>query len=171
MTEADDGLHFLPFFLKEPIYSIKEPSFSPGQAETKPDLSNIPVLGGNKKKVLILVEENHTAFISQTNEQLLQNILNAVALSLEDVALINLKNVPFEPAMLPEILKNIPFQIFISFGAEPDAWPISNFFVKYTVSSDDTRRKFLLADSLNDLRQDPLKKKKLWQSLQELFLG
>lgn len=176
--EAEKNHNFLPFFFQEPVYVVKEPEpfvYNPGpQDETHhaPAIEEVPVKGENKKEILVLVEEKNTEFISAANEQLLTKILQAVHLAMDDIALVNLSNIKsFPPSHIAEALEKIPFNTLISFGPVVKEWPVSNFFSKYMVNTDDTNRNILLADTLDELATDLQKKKSLWQCLQKLFSG
>lgn len=172
--EAENNPGFLPFFFQEPVYVINEPeSFNTEpQDETHfaPTIEEISVKGENKKEILVLVQEKNTEFISPANEQLLIKILQAVKLSMDDIALVNLSNITsLPPSHIAEALEKIPFHTLISFGAVVKEWSVSNFFSKYMVNTDDTNRNILLADTLDELASDLQKKRSLWQCLQKLF--
>lgn len=174
--EAENNRSFLPFFFQEPVYVVNEPEsfiYNPGPQDETPDspaIEEIPVKGANKKEILVLVEEKDNEFISSENEQLLAKILQAVKLAMDDIALVNLSRTSFPPSHVAEALEKIPFHKLISFGPVVKEWPVSNFFSKYMVSTDDAGRNILFADTLGDLATDPQKKRSLWQCLQQLFL-
>lgn len=176
MEEKSD-LQFLPLFISEPVYAIDEPipivteTFPPSKAPVLPIVEKVPMLGDNNKLILVLVDEDHIEFISQPDQALLHNILKAVHLSPQDIALVNVRKIQLESSLIPQALENIPFHTLISFGAQVAGWSLCNYFSKYAVSTEDANRKILLADRLSEIANDPPKKKRLWQCLQQLFAG
>ena len=135
---------FLPLFINEEIYLLDD-------SQTKQD----PVfLGGNKKEVLILVSNPTVAFLSATEDELLQKILLSVELTYDDVAILNVAK---------SDIKEIDFGKVLSFGVTVQ--PQSN---SYQVEEIDGKQ-WLLVDSLPDIAQDRSKKKLLWEHLQQLF--
>lgn len=175
--EEKSSMNFLPLFINEPIYVVDEPApfFTetvPQQKEpVEPIVEKIPIMGDNHKHILVLVAEDQVEFISQPDQILLHNILKAMHLSPQDIALVNLRNIPFDSTLFPKLLESIPFRTLLSFGALVADWSVCNFFSKYTVKTDDANRKLLLADRLSELANDPQKKKRLWLCLQQLFVG
>lgn len=175
--EEKNNLHFLPLFISESVYIIEEPApfftetLTQNKADATPLAEKIPTLGDNVKHILVLVDEEHTEFISQQDQVLLHNILKAVHLSLQDIALVNVSKIPLASTLLPQALDRLPFHTLISFGAQVAGWTLCNYFSKYTVTFDDAKRKILLADQLSELANDPYKKKRLWLCLQQLFTG
>lgn len=175
--EEKNNLHFLPLFISEPIYVIDEPPPSSAEILTQhKELSvssaeKIPVLGDNIKHILVLVEEEQAAYISQQDQVLLHNILKAVQLSPQDIALLNVRKIPLASSLIPQALDQLHFHTLISFGAHISGWPLCNYFKEYAVTSDDANRKILFADPLRELANDPNKKKRLWLCLQALFTG
>ncbi len=164
MTEDN---RFLPFFLREPIYVVTEPEKVPVENA----LLRLPVAGFGKKDVLALVYEPEHTFLAPADQALLEKILQAVRLSTDDIALVN-----WHPAQadlqagkaLDPYLPPQQYQTTIVFGEVPP-WSQSNFFEAYKVRNNGTQR-FLQANSLATLTEDPAQKIRFWKCLQQLFL-
>ncbi len=168
MIDQNDA--FLPFFFQEPVYLVPDPIDSTlVEANPNEHSEDSPIytpLGGNKKQILLLVEEVGEQYISQPNRELLEKILQSVQLSLDDVYLVNVLQ-----AEAPDSVEGgIKFYTCISFGMPPEAWQFCNFFKKYEVDRDNNGQAYLWADSLTEIAEDVEKKKLLWLSLKSLFL-
>ncbi|MEM8969312.1 MAG: hypothetical protein AAGE93_23040 [Bacteroidota bacterium] len=152
----DSNPAFLPFFFQEPIYIANE---------TTEGTAYQP-LGNNMWRVLVLVDESDVSHLSQESKQLLEKILQAVQLSLDDICLVNIQQAP-EPNRVEFELE---YSYYITFGMPPEAWQFNSFSKKYVVDKDDTGKAYLWADSLIEIASDVEKKKALWISLKTLFL-
>ncbi|MEM9831169.1 MAG: hypothetical protein AAF944_11065 [Bacteroidota bacterium] len=152
----DSDLTFLPFFFQESIYLVDE---------TLADTTYQP-LGANLRKVLVLVDEPDALHLSEVSKQLLEKILQAVQLSLDDICLVNVQQAP-EP---DRIAQELAYSYCLSFGMPPEAWQFNSFSKKYSVDRDNTGRAYLWADSLVEIAHDIDKKKALWLNLKTLFL-
>ncbi len=177
--EEDQDLGFLHLLITEPVYVPEEPACEHIIAALQDDKAaaapleeptiELAAMGENRKKILALVEEDGDGPIRQENLQLLINILKSVHLSIDDIRLVNIAQNNITPDALIRALEKTSFTTLISFGATVPAWPICRYFTKYAVSTDDTDRQILLADTLQQLADDPYKKKSLWICLQKLF--
>ena len=165
MTENN---RFLPFFLREPVYVVPEPEKLP----VEPEASTLPVAGVGKEGILVLVYEPEHAFLSPTDQTFLNKILQAVSLLTEDIALVNWHAAQADlqaGLALDQRLPDQPYATTIVFGAVPRPWSRSNFFEAYVVKSSETQR-FLQANSLDAMAQNPTLKARFWKCLQQLFL-
>jgi len=168
MTDQDTA--FLPFFFQEPVYLVSDPinpiSDDVNLSEPPSDSPTYTPLGENKRQILLLVEEVEEHYISPSNRELLEKILQSVQLTLDDVNVVNVAQAPTPDLVASEMV----FSTCISFGMPPEAWQFCNFFKKYEVDRDDNGQAYLWADSLTEIAEDVEKKKLLWLSLKSLFL-
>lgn len=151
----ESNVDFLPFFFQEPVYVV---------SETQEETTYQP-LGGNRCKILLLVEEPEIIHVSDSGKELLEKILLALKLSFEDVCLVNVSQCKAPD----QLASKLDFKTCLSFGMPPEAWQFSNFSRKYEVIKDESERAFLWADPLSEIATDVEKKKSLWLSLKTLF--
>jgi hypothetical protein len=178
---------FLPHFLNENIYLVKEnmevyshkdSDLSSEKNNSTPAIkqeekvesraissSDIKFKGKNLKKILLVVDQPTKDFIIPEEEVFLKRILTAVKLSSDDVAIVNLQNL--EKNQIGNLL-DFDFAKLITFGVENDNF-ISGDIPLYDISNINDR-KILKADSLDMIQKDQKKKAKLWEILQKLFL-
>lgn len=168
-----EDLNFLPHFIKEEIYIIKDNVTTEQVQETQssPTLSseaNEPVAeyvkadplkfkGKNLKNVVILVPE-----VIEEEIEFLQKILGAVKFTLDDCALVSLA----ENTELTQ-LDEISPKVILAFGINKDKYSLPATL--YEISSE-SELKTLKADGLSSISTDNTKKKQLWEALQDLFL-
>ncbi len=174
----------LKLFFKEDIYLIKEKDAStklPETAISKPDEANnqsttTPVVeepapvaapkllaykGGNAKGIALIITDDANEFLNTTDESLLLNILKAIGLSLEDVAIINQHKSGIEWP------KQLVFNKAIVFGILPSTYDFTS--ENYHIQKKENTQ-WLFSDSLFSLGADKVLKGKLWGKLQELFI-
>lgn len=156
---------FLSLFLNESVYIVDEPE---PLESTEPELPEIQYKGQNKQKILIMVYDEKEEFLSEKDEAFLLKVLQAVQLTINDIALVNCQNLE-DPANNFTALNNISYKTLISFGEIPEALPFSKYLVKYQLNTDEQNRVYLQADALKDIARDRTKKQLLWKNLQEIF--
>lgn len=125
-------------------------------------------LGKNEKNILIIVSEKEATFLPDDMLQFLVGILSACKLSLADVALTNeTVNPGLDYQKLQDIFKP---RVIIFFGVDPVTLSFPLSFPQYQLQSYN-RQTYLSAPSLQILANNIDEKKKLWASLQKLFLS
>ncbi len=172
--------NYLKFLITEDVYVIDESSADltkQGNSKAENDepgvvnepvseaySKNIPFKGNNTSAILILNHEKDVEFISEQDMAFLKNILSAVKLDIEHVALVNLAKLELD---LDAIIKELKPNTVIGFG-------VAHIEQLKTISlyevSTQQEHKMLLADNLKHIESDKSKKKALWEGLQELFL-
>lgn len=158
--QPEEGEKILPVLLMQSIYLVEE-----GEQAIK-------YLGNNKKNVLILIDNDPFDFLSEKEEMLLikgkekKSILEALSLSLEDIAMVNLAKSPVKS------FKDIQMQFHpervLAFGIHlrkaglqmdaPDYVPLSL-----------PDCKIVFSESLDVISGNDAKKKVLWLALQKMF--
>lgn len=178
-TERPDFLRLV--FADEEIYQIDaaQAKSTPESAETGPGviaeaqqesvtLGTPPEAQGSlESKVLVLVSEADHTFAEPGDLTFLQDILKAIKLSINEVALVNVKRCT--PDQL-HYLSGSPFEQVILFGAvqvEDALFPEhqSNYIIHKR-----EQKAYLRAEGLEAIRLDRNKKMSLWNALKELFL-
>lgn len=163
MIERDR--HFLSIFFNESIYAVEEPEPSEEATQDQPE---IQYKGQNKQEVLVIVYDEMAEYISEKDEALLIKILQAVRLSPDDIALVNIHSFQNQAHNFIA-LNNISYKTLITFGETTEAMPFRKYLVKYQWNTDEQNRVYLQADALKDIAYDRIKKQLLWKNLQEIF--
>jgi len=126
-------------------------------------------LGGNAKRITIVVAEESQAFLRDVDLEWLQKMLLACKLNLGDVAIVNLHSKNVTLALIREQLKP---EKLILLGPGPGAVQLPFTFPQFKIQEHD-RCKYLYAPSARELNQETkdskVLKSKLWVSLQQLF--
>ncbi len=122
-------------------------------------------LGENRKKVLVLTQDEAHPFASDEDLRFLTEILSACKLSLADIALVNFAN---RKETLSILRKEFDPLKVISFGVGPDDLGMPIRFPEFQVQSY-SGLQFIASPTLKELSADKLLKSKLWVSLRKLF--
>lgn len=166
----------LKLFFNEDIYLIKETEKTNTPKEEKnlepptpePIIAEEPVSeaikfnykGGNAKEIAIIINDDSNEFLNSTDETLLLNILKAIGLSLEDVAIIN------QHKTGTDWKEQLEYSKVIVFGILPGTYDLvtENYLIQ-----ESNKVSWLFSDSLFSLGSNKELKGKLWGKLQELF--
>ncbi|MEO7984106.1 MAG: hypothetical protein ABI688_08490 [Bacteroidota bacterium] len=144
---------------------LKKLTADPATAETT---TIIPwkSLGGNGKKILLIVNANDVVHVPDNELSFLTGILAACKLSLADVAIVNLHHYP--GASYKELTSFFSSKIVLLFDTEPAAFGLPMNFPHYQIQPF-AGNSFLYSPSLKELENDRVEKSKLWVSLKRLF--
>lgn len=191
MTIDEQKLSYIHLLLDEPIYVVKEaietpvllpvtqvnepvpaPQVqAPALAVTiKPPQATPPARKPeprNRNKVMILFFNEQSPYLKKNEEALLQKILTAVHLRLEEVDLVNLNNIRQIDYM--DILKDKLLNQLISFGISLTELNLQIHLIKYQTEKVEGID-MLLADSLSVIEHDQDLKKQLWKCLKDMFV-
>lgn len=135
------------------------------ESKIEPEL--IKSLGGNDKKITFLINNKLHPFLSEEEMSTLEKILSACKLNLADIAIINFeKN---QSLTYQEIASVFHPQKWIIFGLNTSQldlpFDVPHFQVQKFQNSE-----YVFAPNFSTLILDAELKKKLWQSLQKMFL-
>lgn len=154
-------------FLIAGIY--RQPLIEKGSAPAGTPLEediNIPALGNNKQRWLLLIHNPEAAYLKEDVFSMLLKLLNACKFTLDDIALVNMVH-------LKEVDIQTLFQKFspvkvILFGKalneltkghdKNKAWEENGIY-------------FLYADALTDMHKDPPLKVPFWDALKNLLMA
>jgi len=121
-------------------------------------------LGGNKKSVLILVNDKQNDVSTEQGRELLRKIVKAVDLGTPDFALLNYANYSgTDYQMLHQFFKPV---IMLSFGVEVTELKLNLSWQNEIIFHESTR--IIFAPNLHHLDSDLTAKKMLWGHLQKI---
>lgn len=127
-------------------------------------------LGNFEKQVLVFVTDNISLHLADPELELLSKMLQAVKLSLADIALINTAK---QSISWNEVINDMPAKAVILFGVEPSSIGIPMRLPHFRVHRWNDAS-FVHSPSLADINApspDQTKwKKDLWKALQEVFI-
>ena len=128
--------------------------------------SGLKFLGGNKRGIILVVNNKEAAYLPGDQLDFLMEILSACKLSMEDVALINIANRP--SFHYHEITGNMNVKTVFIFGNMLGEiglpFKIPDFQVQLFKN-----QKYLFSPALDVVESDAQLKKKLWEALKNIF--
>ncbi|MEO5891198.1 MAG: hypothetical protein ABIQ31_13135 [Ferruginibacter sp.] len=136
------------------------------EKETKTASKGFATLGNNRRHILILVDDVETLFLPDDQLNFLLGILSACQLTMEDVAILNVKkNIPVTYKTLTEALK--PEKVFL-FGVNPVQIELPLDFPNYQIQQYNNQV-YLTAPLLSRFQDNKAEKTKLWNCLKQIF--
>ena len=123
-------------------------------------------LGNNLKNILIVVNYESAMHLPDEELAFLTNMLTACKLNLGDVAIVNKNN--YKETGYKDFREEFKSKIIFLFGIEPTVFGLPVSFPFFQVQSL-AGCTFLYTPSLEEQRNDPLLKSKLWVSLRSIF--
>lgn len=157
----------LPAFLIQELYKNSLVKFeSPGPVQKIEVKSSINILGNNRSKVIIVVENNEAAFLPDNQLNFLLGILSACKLTMEDVAIINIyinKAITYKAITL-----ELKAEKIILFGVTPAQLNLPIEFPSYQIQQYNNQT-YVTSAMLADIEIDKTEKTKLWNCLKQIF--
>lgn len=132
-------------------------------AEPSPE-KTFKFLGGNKKSVLILVNDNEHDVSTEQGRELLRKIVKAVDLGTPDFAILNYSN--YKGTDFEELHRFFKPAIMLSFGVEIADLRLNLTWQNEIIVHETTR--IIFAPNLHHLDSDLTAKKTLWGHLQKI---
>ena len=123
-------------------------------------------LGNNQKKVLILVESEETLYLPDNQLNFLLGILAACNLTMEDVAILNIKKNP--SVNYQRITDELKSEKVFLFGLLPDQIELPVNFPTYQIQKFNNQV-YLAAPALSNFHDNKAEKTRLWICLQQIF--
>ena len=127
---------------------------------------SIPFLGGNRRKIALVVDYREEAFLPAGLLQFLGGILGACNLTLDDVAIVN--KASLSTSAYDNWNAHLKSNVIMLFGMNPESIGVPLHFPFFQIQSFNNIR-FLSSPSLEELENDKLLKSKLWLCLKNLF--
>lgn len=172
--------NFLPHFIEEPIYLIKEEQMVGEQATQSPETPSesstkveeptpvyvkpLPTEGDNLKHCIVLVNSDKEVLEEHLKDFLLK-IMGAVKRQSEDILIANCKNATEE--QIEALLANHNHRHLLDFNSQ--SFGLLANSTPYEIKQE--KGVFMIkVDSLDQIEQNVDMKKALWKALQEMFL-
>jgi hypothetical protein len=128
--------------------------------------TNHKFLGGNRRGIILLVDNNEATFLPELQLDFLMGILTACKLTLDDIALINLGK--RGPSHYREILSNLNPKTILVFGISFSAIELPFKIPEFQVQSFDDLT-YLSIPSITLVQDSKELKRKLWLCLKQIF--
>ena len=128
--------------------------------------NKLEFLGGNEKNIIFLANDDHNKFISDSNINFLNALLNACSLTLADISLVNFSQ--HKKIQYNELTERLKAKKILIFGisAEEIGLPFTIPFFQVQKFQQEV---YLLCPSLEEIQTDKDLKKQLWNCLQKIF--
>ncbi|MEI9935243.1 MAG: hypothetical protein WDM71_10440 [Ferruginibacter sp.] len=142
---------------------IQEDNTQPAIESSKK--TGLTILGNNKKNICILIENNEAVYLPDEQLNFLVGILSACKLTLDDVAIINIKN---KLLLYSTLVNELKAEKIFLFGVDPSKIELPLTFPYYQVQKYN-EQEYLSSPSLVLLQNDKTEKTKLWFCLKQIF--
>lgn len=124
-------------------------------------------IGGNKKKILIIVKADNEIILPPAELDFLTTILTACKLALEDVAILNWN--PPGNKEYKELLLRFESRFVLLFDVTPVQFGLPMDFPPFQIQAFDSRQ-YLFAPALQKIQEHKGIKTELWNALKKMFL-
>lgn len=138
----------------------------PRPKSAEAEQASIRSLGGNAKRLLILVQKENEAFLPDGELQFLTNILGACGLSVADIALVNFASLTEKG--YGNLIEHFGSKQVVLFDVTPLQLGMPINFPPFQVQAFKDCR-YLQAPALHLIEADITLKKNLWAALKNLF--
>jgi DNA polymerase III psi subunit len=134
--------------------------------EAKTPSNEFTILGNNRSRILIIVANDEALYLPDGELKFLLGILAACNLTMEDVAILNIKkNKPVTYQTVTQELK--PEKLFL-FGVDPAGIALPLDFPNYQIQQYNNQT-YLTAPLLSHFQDNKAEKTKLWNCLKQIF--
>jgi hypothetical protein len=159
-----DNIQLSPVVLQELFKNTLIGTGSGKEVAAKKTVLNF--LGNNKKQIAIIVSNEEVLYLPDEQLNFLMGILAACKLTMEDVAIMNIKKT--NPLSYTTLTKELKAEKILLFGVEPSQIELPLQFPNYQVQSYN-KQVYLSSPLLNILQDDKAEKTKLWLCLKQVF--
>ncbi|MBC7887535.1 MAG: hypothetical protein H7Z13_06570 [Ferruginibacter sp.] len=157
----------LPPIVLHQLYKYSLIDLNCGQAPGEKNTSKLfSTLGNNQRLICILVESNETLHLPDDQLSFLLGILAACNLTMEDVAILNVKK--NQAVTYKTVTKELKPEKLILFGVTPAQIALPLDFPYYQVQQYNNQV-YLTAPELSDFHDNKTEKTKLWNCLKQIF--
>ena len=147
--------------LEEPS-KMEEPEM---ELKTVKEQQAYDYLGKNKKQIIILSTSDKAQYLPDAELKFLTSVLKACGLTIEDVAIMNLKHQTADYAGLQSFFQ---CRVVLLFGLEPQRLDLPMIFPQFQLQNF-SKCTYLHAPALHEIEKQKDQKMKLWVSLKNLF--
>ena len=161
-----DNIQLTPFLIQELYKNCLIEFDAKEQAEKNLPVSSFNILGNNRRRVIIIVENDETLYLPDDQLNFLLGILSACKLTMEDVAIMNItKN---KAATYKAIELELRAEKIILFGISPAQIELPLEFPLYQIQQYN-KQTYIAAAMLPNIQDDKAEKTKLWNCLKQIF--
>ena len=161
-----DNIELTPFLIQE---LFKNSLIELYDIEPEKEIKQVlpfNVLGNNKKKVIIIVENDETLYLPDGELNFLLGILSACKLTMEDVAILNIKK--NKSVSYKSIELELKAEKIILFGVVSIQIELPFEFPHYQIQQYNNQT-YVSAAMLLHIQDDKAEKTKLWNCLKQVF--
>jgi DNA polymerase III psi subunit len=123
-------------------------------------------LGNNRRHILILVKSDETLYLPDEELNFLMGILAACNLTMEDVAIMNIKKNKL--VTYKTITNELKSEKVFLFGVSPDEIALPIDFPNYQIQQYNNQV-YLTSPTLSKFQDNKVEKTKLWNCLKQIF--
>jgi hypothetical protein len=161
-----DNIELTPYLVQE-LFKNSLVEFD----ATEPEKNISPVttfnmLGHNHSRVIIIVKNDETLYLPDDQLNFLLGILSACKLTMEDVAIINIKK--NKSVNYKTIQLELKAEKIILFGVTPEQIDLPLQFPNYQIQQYN-KQTYITAAVLSYIENDKAEKTKLWNCLKQIF--
>jgi len=161
-----DNIQLTPFILQE-LFKKNLVGNSNVQAQVTSSVNKpISFLGKNKKQIAIIVNNDDALYLPDEQLSFLLGILAACKLTMEDVAIINIKK--NEALTYKTLTKELNTEKIFLFGVDASEIELPLQFPYYQIQQYN-KQLYLSSPLLSILQDDKAEKSKLWLCLKQVF--
>ena len=161
-----DNLHLPPVVLQELFNHSLIGLMVEKKWDEKKFSTIFSTLGNNRKNILILVENEETPYLPDDQLNLLLGILAACNLTMDDVAILNIKR--NKPVTYKSVTAELKSEKLFLFGVNPFQIDLPLDFPNYQVQQFNNQI-YLSAPPLSHFQDNKVEKTKLWNCLRQIF--
>jgi hypothetical protein len=161
-----DNIELRPYLVQE-LFKNSLVELYDAEPEKKPKpILPFNVLGNNRRRVVIVVENDEAAYLPDIELNFLLGILSACKLTMEDVAILNIKKNKSVSYKAIELELKAEKIILFGVGAVQIELPFE--FPKYQIQQYNNQT-YVSAAMLSQIQDDKTEKTKLWNCLRQVF--
>lgn len=161
-----DNIQLTPFLIQELFKNSLVEFDATEPAEKSLPISSFNILGNNRSRVIIIVENDENLYLPDDQLNFLLGILSACKLTMEDVAIINIKK--NKAVTYKAIELELKAEKIILFGVTPAQIGLPLEFPHYQIQQYN-KQTYITAAMLPDIQDDKVEKTKLWNCLKQIF--
>ncbi len=140
-----------------------EPEHNP---EQKINTKAFATLGNNRRRILVMVESEETLYLPDEQLNFLMGILAACSLTMEDVAILNIKK--NKSVTYKTVANELRSEKVFLFGVTPNEIELPIDFPNYQIQQYNNQM-YLTAPTLAHFQDNKIEKTKLWNCLKQIF--
>ncbi|MCW3094016.1 MAG: hypothetical protein JWP81_5085 [Ferruginibacter sp.] len=163
-----ENMQLPPFVLQELFKHSLIDIKNEAKPATKPVSKELPfsVLGNNRRHILLIIENDESVYLPDDQLNLLLGILSACSLTMDDVAILNIKN--NKSLTYITITKELKPEKLFLFGVSPHQIELPLDFPNYQIQRYNNQV-YLTAPQLSVYQDNKPEKTKLWNCLKQIF--